>query len=86
MSKKIVGILKPFDLNHSFYVYDGEKIDYINPDINEMPSQLFALAEKYGITQVDLTGPKQYLVGIKQYLLKEEKIKYNKNKLNINLI
>lgn len=85
--KKIIGILRPFDLEQSFFVYeDGKKIDEANPTINEVNDITFSFINKYGIDQVDLTGPKQYSKGIAEKIQKEEMVRYNKNSIKINLI
>lgn len=86
--KKIVGILRPFQFEQSFFVYeDGEKIDEANPTVEEINSTVFNFISKYeDIKQMDLAGPKQYIQGIKQNYQTEEMSKYNFNKLEINII
>lgn len=84
---KIIGILRPFDLEQSFYVYEnGNKIDMAYPTIDEVNDTIFTFVEKYNITQVDLTGPKQYIKGISKKIKEAEFSKYNKNSIQINLI
>ncbi len=84
---KIVGILRPFDRRQNFYVYkDGNKVDKISVTLDEMNNSIFALSEKYQITRLDLTGPKQYARGIAKQLQEAEMIKYEKNILEINII
>ena len=85
--KKIVGILRPFDLEQSFYVYEnGNKIDMAHPTVDEINEVVFSFIEKYNISQVDLTGPKQYSKGISNKIKEAEMLKYNKNSLEINII
>lgn len=85
--RKIVGILRPFEYQQKVFVYeDGNKIDGIQDTIDNIPMVIVELAQKYEITQVDLTGPKQYSKGISQKIHNKEFTKYNKNILNINLI
>lgn len=85
--EKIVGILRPFDYKHPFYVYkDGNKVDIANPVAHEINSTIFALADKHGIDYIELTGPKQYVAGIVRKCKEEEMTKYNKNTLNIRMI
>lgn len=87
MAKKVVGILRPFDLAQSFYVYeDGNKIDAAYPTIDEINNTLFQFIEKYDISQIDLTGPKQYARGISNKFQEAELMKYNQHKITINLI
>ena len=85
--KKIVGVLRPFDLEQSFYVYEnGNKIDMAHPTVDEINEVVFSFIEKYNISQVDLTGPKQYSKGISNKIKEAEMLKYNKNSLEINII
>ena len=85
--KKIIGVLRPFDRRQNFYVYeDGNKLDTKQPTVDEINETIFALCQKYEITQVDLTGPKQYNRGLKKKIELAEMQKYNENKLTINII
>lgn len=85
--KKIIGILRPFDLEQTFYVYEnGNKIDMAHPTIEEISDTILSFVEKYNISQVDLTGPKQYSKGISNKIKEAEMSKYNKNSLEINII
>lgn len=86
--KKIVGILRPFDLTQSFYVYeDGNKIEVVYPKVSEINSTIIGLIDKYQIEQIDLTGPKQYAKGICKQLREDIVLKYNNNSnITINLI
>jgi hypothetical protein len=85
--RKIVGLVRPFDMKQNFYVYeDGNKIDTATPHIDDINSTIFALADKYNITQVDLVGPKQYIRGLTKKFQEAEMQKYNENKININIV
>lgn len=85
--KKIVGVLRPFDLEQSFYVYEnGNKIDMAHPTVDEINEVVFSFIEKYNISQIDLTGPKQYSKGISKKIKEIEMLKYNKNSIEVNLI
>lgn len=85
--KKIVGLIKPFDLKQNFYVYeDGNKIDTALPKIDEIGNTVLSLADKYNITQVDLVGSKQFNKGLRKKLQEEEMTKFNSNKLTINIL
>ena len=87
MTDKIVGVLRPFDRKQNFYVYkDGNKIDMISVILDEMNAEVLALAEKYEINRLDLTGPKQYARGIVKRLEEAEMAKYSKITLEINII
>lgn len=85
--KKIVGILRPFDLQQNFYVYeDGNKIDAAALTVDQINSTVFAFVEKYNIHQMDLVGPKQYARGIAKKYQEAEIIKYSENIMTINII
>ena len=85
--RKIIGVLRPFERRQSFYVYeDGNRLEMQRPTIDEVNNTVFALSDKYDVTQVDLTGPKQYSRGIKKKLELAEMEKSSTNKLTINVI
>ena len=49
--KRIVGILHPFDLMQTFYIYeDGNKTDVFRTSIQSLPETVVHYAKKYGIT------------------------------------
>ena len=85
--RKIVGILRPFDLKQQFYVYeDGNKIDSEEVTIDEIPTMTLKLADKYEIVRVDLTGPRQYAKGIRKKIQEQEITTYSTKKLEINIV
>ena len=85
--KKIVGVLKPFNLHQNFYLYeDGVQIESAQPKVDEISDLVFSYMEKYQIEQLDLLGPKQYLKGLSLKIKEKEKTKFNKNTLKINII
>lgn len=87
MKKKIIGVLRPFDLVQKFYVYeDGNKIDTIAVKIDDVPNTILGLSNKYDVYQLDLTGPKQFSRGISSKIKEEEIKKYNQEKIEINII
>lgn len=85
--RKIIGILRPFDLDQNLFVYeDSNKIDAVKTTIENLNESLFALVEKYNIKQIDLTGPHQFLRGIKKDFKEKEFEKYSIDNIEINLI
>lgn len=85
--KKIIGIIHPFDAYHTFYVYeDGNKLDITTTTIDKIPDLIFALAETYGVSQVDLSGAQYFTKGIIKQIQEKEFIRYNKNELAIKCI
>lgn len=83
-NKKIIGILRPFDKKQCFQVYeDGNALETKYTTIDDLEATIYELCEKYSVTEVDLTGPKQYNRGLK----KKFETKYsNSNKININIV
>lgn len=85
--RKIVGILRPFDLHQTLYVYeDSNKIDYAKPTFAELNNTIFALVDQYQINDITFLGSMQFNRGIKNKLIEDELTKYSYNKLNINLL
>ena len=63
--KKIVGVIHPFDMYQTFYVYeDGNKLDIIQARINDIPDTIFELSKIYDVYQVDLSGAEYFVRGI----------------------
>jgi hypothetical protein len=85
--KKIVGMIKPFDMKQEFYVYeDGNKIAAVSSTIDGINEAIFSLAEQNDVQQVDLVGPKQYIKGLTKKFEEAEMAKYSKNSIKINII
>lgn len=85
--RKIVGMIRPFDMRQNFYVYeDGNKLACEQPRMGELNDAIFNLMEEYNITQLDLIGPKQYNEGLSKKIKEAEITKFNTNKLEINII
>lgn len=85
--KKIIGIIHPFDIYQTFYVYqDGNKLEAIQTKIINIPDTIFELCHAYDINQVDLSGAKHFTKGIIKQIKEKEFTRYNENKLNIKCI
>lgn len=83
--KKIVGIFSPVSFQHKLFVLeDGEQIDSTITSIKNLEKSLFTLADKHGVQQIDISGPKTYCSKIKTDLSKSAIDKYSN--LTINLI
>ena len=84
--KKIVSIIKPFTFTQNIFVYEnGNKIDVVSTNLDNLSKSLFELSEKYDTNEVDLIGNLKFSKGIKEKIETAEMTKYNENKLNINL-
>ena len=84
--KKIVSVIKPFVVNQNVFVYeDGNKIDVISANLEDIENSLIEIAEKYNVIDIELIGSKNYSKGIKNKIETAEMTKYNTNKLNIKL-
>lgn len=85
--KKIIGILKPFDMYQTFFVYEDEtEIDNRKIKIEDIPDTIFELSTVYNTNQVDLSGAKHYIEGIIKQIQQKEFTKFNQNKLIIKCI
>lgn len=85
--KKIIGIIHPFDINQTFYVYDDEdKLETIETQMENIPDVVLKLASTYNIDQVDLTGTRRFTEKIVKQIQEKEINKYNENKLIIKCI
>lgn len=87
MARKIVGVIKPFDMRQDVYVYeDGNKLDHNEPKMDNLSNVILALSRKFNLTEVDLLGPKQFTKGLVRQIKEDELNKYSENTLNINII
>lgn len=85
--KKIVSVIKPFTYTQNVFVYEnGDKIDTISTNLNDLPNTFFELVEKYDTNEINLIGNLNFSKGIKEKIENAEMTKYNKNTLNIELI
>lgn len=85
--KKIVTILCPFDRKQNVYVFENNnKIADRQVTLDDFNSLIFQLKQQYDVNQIDISGPKQFVYGIKRKLEEAEIAKYNENKLIINVI
>lgn len=76
---KIVGVLRPFDVQQTFYVYeDGNVLEEARSTVDDIPALLFTLIQKYGVTEVTLSGPKQYSKGVAKAFNKATETKFTK--------
>ena len=85
--KKIIGIIHPFDIYQTFYVYeDGNKLEVVQTTIENIPDTVFRLSQAYDTYQVDLSGAERFNRGIIKQIKEKESTKYNNNKLIIKSI
>ena len=85
--RKIVGVFKPFNLKQNLYVFeDGNKITSVEITLEDAAKTIMALAKEYNTNQIDLSGPKQYIQGLRKHFEQKELEKYNQNQLTFNII
>ena len=85
--KKIIGIIHPFDIYQTFYVYqDGNKLEVVQTKVNDIPDIIFELSQTYNVYQVDLSGAQHFTKGLIRQIQEKEITKYNENKLIIKCI
>ncbi|MCD8211081.1 MAG: hypothetical protein LUC37_06015 [Prevotella sp.] len=71
--KQIVGVLRPFSKQQTFYVLeDSNALEVVKPTLEEIPDVISALAEKYDVTQIIMSGPKQFSKGIQKRIEEKE--------------
>lgn len=85
--KKIIGIIHPFDMYQTFYVYeDGNELELIQVRMNDIPDTILELSKIYDVYQIDLSGSNHYTQNIIKQIKEKEATKYNENKLIITSI
>ena len=85
--KKIIGIIHPFDIKQTLYVYqDGNKIDAKQINMDDVPATIINLSHLYDVYQVDLSGARNYAKGVVRKIQQLEFTKYQENKLDIRII
>jgi len=85
--KKIIGIIHPFDMYQTFYVYeDGNKLEIVQTRMSDIPDTVLELSKTYDVYQVDLSGSEHFTKGIVNQIREKEITKYNENKLVIRSI
>ena len=85
--KKIIGIIHPFDIYQTFYVYqDGNKLEVVQTKVKDIPDTIFELSQTYDVYQVDLSGAQHFTKGLIRQIQEKEITKYNENKLIIKCI
>ena len=53
--KKIIGIIHPFDMYQTFYVYeDGNELELVQVRMNDIPDTILELSKVYDVYQIDL--------------------------------
>ena len=85
--KKIIGIIHPFDMYQTFYVYeDGNELELTQVRMNDIPDTILELSKVYDVYQIDLSGSNHYTQNIIKQIKEKEATKYNENKLIITSI
>lgn len=84
--RKIVGIVRPFDMNQTFMVYeDGNKLDVVETTLENLNNTILGLADKYSVDNVNLIGPQKFLHGISNKLKEEFSLKYDNRNLTVDI-
>ncbi|MCD8210164.1 MAG: hypothetical protein LUC37_01330 [Prevotella sp.] len=86
-TKKIVGMLRPYELKQQFFVYEDNFLtESVQIPMSNLYQGIMDLAKKYEITRIDFTGPKQYSKGLARKLKEFEASKYEEDNLEINIM
>ena len=84
--RKIVGIVRPFDMNQTFMVYeDGNKLDVVETTLENLNNTILGLVDKYSVDNVNLIGPQKFLRGISDKLKEEFSLKYDNRILTVDI-
>lgn len=86
--KKIIGMIRPFELNQTLMVYeDGNKIDLCQTTITDLSGTMLSLMDKHQTYQADLVGPKKFIIGLKNEIKEAAMLKYETApEIEINII
>jgi hypothetical protein len=85
--KKIVGVIHPFDVYQTFYVYeDKNQLDIIQTTIDDLPEAILKSANINNVYQIDISGSQQFVKGIINQIKEKEISKYSQNKLIISYV
>lgn len=85
--KKIVAIIKPFEIKQKVFVYeDGQEVASTEVVLDELNETILSYAKTYEVNSVDLAGPKKYNAGLARDLEQYELTKYSVNNMDINII
>ena len=85
--KKIIGIIHPFDIYQTFYVYeDGNKLEIVHTKMSDIPDTILELSHAYDVYQVDLSVAEHFAKGIIKQIQEKEIAKYKEKKLTIKCI
>ena len=87
--KKIIGLLRPFQMDQTLMVYeDGNKIDIVKTSMEELHPAVFELMNKHEVYRLDLVGPRKYSTGVANQIKQasENQTKYNLKEIEINVI
>lgn len=83
---KMVAMLQPFETIQKIYVYEnGNILEVSSTSLDNLPTAVFALKDKYNITKMDLVGSSRFSKGYKDKILKEELARYNVSTLDITV-
>lgn len=82
--KKIVAHLQPFVLKSTLYIFENSNRIGIEEILNtSLSSNIFTIAEKYNVQEIEFMGSKPYIIGLIKQLEKVQFAKYNMVKFTI---
>lgn len=87
MEKVIIGRILPTMPTAHFMIYNGvQQIDDTICPINSIAKTVFELSKKHNTYKIQLSGPHSYVEKFVEEIADKEFLKYNYNKLDIQLI
>ena len=83
----IICNLQPFDRYQKVYIYkEDEQIDEVKAATDKCSESIFHLADQYGIKNITLGGPRQYVKGLIKQIQMLDVETYNKHILQFTIL
>lgn len=74
-------------LYQHIYVYkNGERVDYIGVQFNDLAETVISCLEKYKLNQVTLSGSRFYMEGVEEEIKKANMTKYNNLEISFKYV
>lgn len=85
----LVGYIQPFDMRQKLYVLDEQTkdtIETLSVSLHKYENVILNLTDTYNATKLQLHGPEKYCLKIKEKIDDAQILKYNKQKLKVEII
>ena len=85
----LMSYIQPFDKYQKIYVLDEKTKDTIAEvpcALNRMEDAVISLIDTYGVKVMKMHGPEAYCLKIKDHINNVQTLKYNKQKLTVEIV